>query len=305
MADGTGEGFAAPGERRIRVEGKASEITVPWGQYVRLMVALGILFVAVSFVAWIIGPGTLWGLGMLPVLALTALSQNVGERSSGPRVVATMTALTVVLFWALNGYGLCAALWPFSLVAWAAMIKLWIIAGMLLVVCAPTAWIAYRYAAEIADPSGPTAPRAAVSRAGTQWPWSGEIHPPGALNLDEIRQVMEQMLSQQPPRETMRVEIVEGATGTGGVQTGGGISMDDLPVNQETMRQLVSIIDLGHCKWSRRDVASIDGIGDDQARELMRVLVECGFLHYPLGPNHPGGAVLTRKGQAFMRGLLA
>lgn len=304
MADGTGEGFAAPGERRIRVEGKASEITVPWGQYVRLMIALGILFAAGSFVAWTIGPGTLWGLGMLPALALVVLSQYVGERLSGPRAVATMTALTVTLFWVLNGYTLCSAVWPFSLVAWSAMVKVWAIAGVVLVVCAPTVWIAYRYAAEIADPSGPTAPRSAVSRAGTQWPWTGEVTRSATFDLDEMRQMMEQMISQQP-RETMRVEIVEGATGTGGVRVGGGISMNDLPVNQETMRRLVNGIEMGRCKWSRRDVGSIDGIGDDRARELMRVLVECGFLHYPLGQNHPGGAVPTRKGQAFMRGLLA
>lgn len=297
-------GFAAPGERRIRIEGKASEITVPWGQYVRLMIALGILFATVSFAAWVIGPGTLWGLGMLPMLALIVLSQRVGEKLDGTRIIATMTALTVALFWMLNGYALCSIVWPFPLVAWLAMVKVWIIVGVVLVVCAPTAWIAYRFAAEIADPSGPTAPRAAVTRAGTQWPWTGEVERSDALDLDEMRRMMKQMLSQQS-HETLRVEVVEGATATGGVRVGGGISADALPVSRETMRQLVSAIDVGHYKWSRRDVASMEGIGDDRARELMRVLVEdAGFLHYPQGPNHPGGAVPTRKGQVFMQGLL-
>ncbi len=266
----------------------------------RLMMAMGILFTAVTFVAWVVGPGLLWGLVLAPTLVLVVLAQWVERDVS--RIIATLTALTVVLFWVLNGYAICRTVWPLPPVDWSLMVRGWAVVGVLVVVCAPTVWIAYRYAAEIADPSGPTAPRAAISRAGTQWPWTGEVERP-AFDMDEVREMMEEMLARYPS-EMMRVEIVDGATGTDSVRVGGAISVDDLPVNRETMRQLVRAIADGRCKWSRRDVASLDGIGDDRARELMRVLERGGFLHYPLGRNHPGGAVLTRKGRAFMRGLL-
>ena len=294
----------APGERRIKHEGKGSEVDRPWQQYLRLSVVMLILFSSISAILLLIGYWSLYAGGWLLIFALLVISQQVGEiRMSGPRVVAILAAVTVAIFWFFSGFSLCRAVWIFPMPNLPLMIKAWIITGILLVVCAPTAWVGYRYATEIVDPSGPTAPRAAVARAGTQWPWTGEIERAPTLNMDDMRQMMERMLSQQP-REGLRVEVVEGANGAGDIQVGGSISISDLPMDRETMRQLVTAIDAGHCKWSRRDIVGM-GIGDDRARELMRMLVEdAGFLHYPQGRNHPNGAVPTQKGRVFMRGLL-
>lgn len=294
------EALMAPGERRIRREDKASEIAIPWGQYLRLTLAVLILFFGFSLILLIIGYWSLYGAGWLGVLVLFGISQR---RVGGTRIVAAMVATMVAVFWFGQGVGLCRGAWIFATPDWHPMIKMWVIAGILVIICAPTAWVGYRYAVEIVDPSGPTAPRAASKRLTPVFPWTPEEQE-ASLGIGEIQALIEEALDQQP-RELLRVEVVNGSDGDGRICAGGGITVDDLPVNRKALQMLVRGIAAGRCKWSRRDIANMPGIGDERARELLNAMVEWSFLHYPNGKNHPDGAVPTAKGRALMRGLLS
>lgn len=294
----------APGEHRIRKEGGAEEVIKPWQQYVRLMMALAVVFGSGSVVLWILGKWSLYLAGWLGVLGLLVASQYVGERLTGPRVVATLTAVTVGGFWAISGLQACESAWIFATPGWPGMVKAWVIGGILLVVTGPAAWVAYRYAVEIVDPSGPTPPRKASERLTPIMPWTAEEKEEHGLGRDEMREMMREML-QQVPRDTVRVEIVEGGDGNGNLHTGATITANDFPVGLERMRALARRMDDGRYRWSRRDVAGVPGIGEDKARQLLEMMVERKFLEYANGQNHPEGGSLTAKGRALMRGLLS
>ena len=285
----------APGEHRIRREGTASEVRIPWSQYTRLVLAMGVLFGAGTIVLALIGPWTLYVIGWGGVGLLLGASQRVGRRLSPARAAVTIAVVTCGLAWALHGPGICREAWIFPIIELHPAIKMWLIAGLLAIVCAPTAWVAYRFAAEIADPSGPTSPRAAVERTGPTWPWTSEPRAPGP-DPQEIRKMMEEMLRSQD-RRTMQVEVAEADDGR--VRVGQSLQISDLPVSREQMALIVRAISGKGLRWSRRNVAQVNGIGSDKARDLMIALVGRGFLHYPNGRNHPDGAQPTNRGRAF------
>jgi len=291
------------GDIRIRKEGTASEVTIPWSQYFRMMLAIGIAFCGLTAVALLVE----WPLLYVPVLALCGwLVMCASRRGRGlelGRVAALGASAMLLMFWAMYGVGLCQRAWIFPRVAWPWQVRLYAVAGIAAIVIAPAGWIAYRYAAEIIDPSGPTAPRSPTARAGVQWPWTPEppMEEPG-LTRDEIRDLLREEMAQRP---ILRVETTAGdGNGNGRVPVGGRIVYDALPADEATLRQVARAAHLGRIKWSRRDIGSLRGIGDERARAILAGMVEGGFLHYPEGPNHPDGAQATAKGQALLRGLL-
>ena len=192
------------GDIRIRKEGTASEVTIPWSQYFRMMLAIGIAFCGLTAVALLVE----WPLLYVPVLALCGwLVMCASRRGRGlelGRVAALGASAMLLMFWAMYGVGLCQRAWIFPRVAWPWQVRLYAVAGIAAIVIAPAGWIAYRYAAEIIDPSGPTAPRSPTARAGVQWPWTPEppMEEPG-LTRDEIRDLLREEMAQRP---ILRVE---------------------------------------------------------------------------------------------------
>jgi hypothetical protein len=100
-----------------------------------------------------------------------------------------------------------------------------------------------------------------------------------------------------PPLEALRVEVVEADRG------GQHWSIDDLPVSREVLGRIVRRVDSGAASWSRRGIASTPGVGEDRARKILEDLERYGYLHYPSGRNHPGGAQPTAKGKALFGAL--
>lgn len=101
------------------------------------------------------------------------------------------------------------------------------------------------------------------------------------------------------PAETLRVEVKD--------ETDGGVrwTIDELPISREQLTVLARRVDIGLGKWSRRSLAEIRGVGEERARTVLAELERYGYLHYPNGRNHSGGAVPTAKGAALFRGLLS
>ena len=100
--------------------------------------------------------------------------------------------------------------------------------------------------------------------------------------------------------ETLRVETVK-RTEAGAFA---GSTVDDLPATREILADLARSVRGGARLWSRRSLATHPALGDDKARDLLRALVDRGFLHYPHGKHDPEGAQLTSKGAALVKGLL-
>jgi len=105
-------------------------------------------------------------------------------------------------------------------------------------------------------------------------------------------------IGQPQVQETLRVEVVEDRDG------GRTWSLAELPISREKPAAIAQGVQRGTLRLSRRDLASLPGIGSDKARQILAELERGGFLAYPKGRNHPDGAQLTAKGKALMRGLL-
>ncbi|MCD6552440.1 MAG: hypothetical protein J7M16_00360 [Anaerolineae bacterium] len=105
-------------------------------------------------------------------------------------------------------------------------------------------------------------------------------------------------IGQPRAQETLRVEVVEER------DSGKTWSLAELPVSREKLTAIARGVQRGTLRLSRRDLASLPGIGSDKARQILAELERAGFLAYPKGRNHPDGAQLTAKGKALMRGLL-
>jgi len=100
-----------------------------------------------------------------------------------------------------------------------------------------------------------------------------------------------------PPSDTLRVEYIEPSA------TGQHWTIDELPVSREVLARIARRVGSGAASWSRRGVASTPGVGEELARQVMAELEHYGYLHYPHGRNHPGGATPTAKGRALFRVL--
>lgn len=100
-----------------------------------------------------------------------------------------------------------------------------------------------------------------------------------------------------PPLEALRVEVIEGDRGRQ------HWAIDDLPVSREVLARIVRRVEGGSTSWSRRGIASTPGVGEDRARKILEELERHGYLHYPNGRNHPGGATPTAKGRALFGAL--
>lgn len=303
MGEKNGQQFitGGSGDVRIRREGKASEVSIPWGQYLLLMASIGMMFAAGSGSALLMQHWAVWlpvaiGIGWIVVVAARM-------RDGTARIWALFATTTIGVLWATVGVGLCRDLWIFPQVAWPWQVRLYLIIGLATIVIAPSAWIAYRYAAEIIDPSGPTAPRAPVQRAGVQWPWTGELPSDGSQQLtrEEIRELIEERMGRRST--TLRVETVRNGGHNGGrVSPGDGIDLDDIP-HGEVVPSIARRWRAGQMRFSRRGLGEVPGLGDTKARQLLEALVEQGFLWYPNGENHPDGAQPTSKGRALLKGV--
>ncbi len=289
------------GDLRIRREGTASEVVIPFQQYLRLVFAASIEFAAISAIAWLLGPWSLW----LPGLALAALliraAAATGNGLEPGRVAALLATTTLGAAWALFGLDVCRATWIVPVPDWPWQFRAYAIAAILVIIGATTIWLIYRYAGEIVDPSGPTAPRAPIVRGGTHWPWTPEPESPANGNspdMNEIRGMIEDTLNLQ--RDSVQIEVTHGHNGSGRIRAGGGLKYDQLPFDHETLQKLRRLNRAGRVRFSRRYLSShLRDVGDDRARTILDELEQKGYIHYPDGLNHPDGAQLTAKGRAL------
>jgi len=102
----------------------------------------------------------------------------------------------------------------------------------------------------------------------------------------------------EPQAETLHLEVVEDN------KPGKRWEITDLPANRQQLTEIARRVRLGTHRLSRRDLASIQGIGSDRARDILAQLEYRGFIHYPQGRNHPAGAQWTARGLALVRALL-
>lgn len=98
--------------------------------------------------------------------------------------------------------------------------------------------------------------------------------------------------------ETLRVEVKADA------DAGRRWELSDLPITRAQLATIAKSTTTGAHKLSRRDLATLPGIGSDRARDILTQLEQGGFTHYPNGRNHPDGAQWTAKGRALCRALL-
>jgi hypothetical protein len=99
-------------------------------------------------------------------------------------------------------------------------------------------------------------------------------------------------------RETLRVEIKEEAA-SGGVRW----TIDELPISREQLGVIARAVQGRAKRWSRRDLVTFHGIGEERAKQILADLEAHGYLTYPKGRNHPEGAQPTAKGRALFNAL--
>lgn len=173
-------GLGQPGQRVIRHESAESDLyrvlkTTGW-----LAVCL-VFFVVLTFAEiLILGPFAIFGLGVLAIMLAfgLALRQAIKRRKrqdrSREQAIAAFFVLALVA-WGASGYDWLLDVWPPYRVDWPAWAKL---AALAIFGCVQFAlvWGSWRLWAELVDPTGPTAPRAAVARDRLITPWTRETH---------------------------------------------------------------------------------------------------------------------------------
>jgi len=274
-----------PGQHVIKREDAESEGKLPWRQTLRGMLCNMIVYAAVTACALIIGKWTLLIIAALAVALAVVVAWQWTQSAVGVGVVIVVS-LSILL---IAGPPLAQIMWPTVWTAEHWLVKCWMVAGLLFILVIPFSNGSYRYHGEVADPSGPTPPRAAIPWTGLIWPW-------------QAKKVFEELNYEEAPApkqvtHTTTVEITEPQQGNG------RYSYARFNVDPARMQRVAQALTAGH-PFSEREMVREGLLTGRLEYEAVRAeLIEMGLARWRVKGIVRQGVQVTSKGAAVMRGL--
>jgi hypothetical protein len=280
-----------PGQHVIKREDAGAEVKTPWQQTLRATLCNIIIYAALTACTLIIGKLSLVIFGALTAVVLIWLAWKWTRNTVGTGVVVVLS-LSLLL---VAGPSLAEMAWPGEQ-EWTAdhwLIKAWMVGGLLFALVMPFLNGSHRYHSEVADPNGPTAPRAAIAWPGVIWPGQGQ-------------RIFEELNPTEEPQpetitHTTRVEIAE--KGEGGNGQGQRFTYPIFNVDPIRMQRVAQSLASGK-PFSEREMVK-EGLltGRTEYNNVRAEMLEMTLAKWRTPGVEKQGVKLTSKGRAVMRGL--